>query len=74
MTSFLTAQQREQHLDKVKLVDLFEAITVEITIDEQNKLWVDVDGKCVLRIGSADRYIVNIDGIRKEYHNTRRHK
>jgi len=39
---------------KTSLNDIFEAETVEITIDTFGKMWVNVDGACALRIGRAD--------------------
>lgn len=36
---------------KKSLVDLGEAQDIEVVVDHQGKLWVNVDGVCVLRIG-----------------------
>lgn len=33
------------------LLDLREALAVEIVRDETNKLWINLNGKCLLRIG-----------------------
>ena len=36
------------------MVDIVLAGAVDITLDQFGKLWVNVDGKCVLRIGHCN--------------------
>jgi hypothetical protein len=33
------------------MTDLQEVNTVEISVDQTGKLWINIDGKCALRIG-----------------------
>lgn len=54
--------------------DILSANIVEITIDKTGKLWVNVDGKCQLRIGQVHdvRYEVPADGrLYASRHNTK---
>jgi hypothetical protein len=39
------------------LKDVIEADTVEIQIDDTGKIWVNIDGRCALRIGHAKTII-----------------
>lgn len=41
--------------------DLHEANTVEIEVDNTGKLWVNIDGKCALRIGKC--HMVKFEGM-----------
>ena len=40
-------------MDDLKIVDLATAGVVELTVDDTGKVWVNVDGKCRLRVGRA---------------------
>ena len=42
-----------------QMIDLIEADIVEITIDTTGKLWVNVDGRCLLRIRHSNNTIVD---------------
>ena len=44
-------------MPKLELQDALKAEVVEITVDDTGKLWVNVDGRCVLRIGHCDSVI-----------------
>lgn len=46
-----------------KMIDIDKAYDVEITVDNTGKLWINVDGICLLRIGKAN--IIMIDDKRK---------
>lgn len=39
--------------------DRLNANSVEITVDSTGKVWVNIDGKCALRIGHAKVVIVD---------------
>lgn len=41
------------------MIDMLNAGTVEIEIDETGKLWINVDGACRLRIGKAETIIID---------------
>tara|TARA_Y100000034_G_scaffold113340_1_gene148250 strand:+ start:99 stop:257 length:159 start_codon:yes stop_codon:yes gene_type:complete len=38
------------------MIDLTKADHVEIFMDQQHKLWVNVDGKCLLRVGTVEAF------------------
>lgn len=41
-------------------MDKLDAVAVEITVDQFNKLWVNVDGRCVVRIGRVDEILIEL--------------
>lgn len=51
-TSFM---RRTAH--DVDMIDLYNAEIVEIKVDRAGKTWINVDGKCLLRIGYSPRII-----------------
>jgi hypothetical protein len=44
-----------------EMIDLTEAGVIEISCDDTGKLWVNVNGKCLLRIGRAD--VITLEGF-----------
>lgn len=44
--------------DSKSMLDIEKASVVEFTVDEEGKVWVNVDGTCRLRIGYAETVIV----------------
>lgn len=44
--------------DSKSMLDIEKASVVEFTVDEEGKVWVNVDGICRLRIGYAETVIV----------------
>jgi hypothetical protein len=50
-----------------QLIDLVEALDVEVMIDHTNKLWVNVSGKCLLRIGHVDKITLDSPKLKKEF-------
>lgn len=44
----------ETNWARINLLDLQEALIVELEVDAQNKVWLNIDGKCAVRIGQAD--------------------
>lgn len=38
--------------------DLLNADEVEVIVDQFGKVWVNVDGQCVLRVGKAASFVV----------------
>lgn len=53
----------ETALDKHELLDLREVEHEEVFVDSQYKLWLNIDGKCVVRIGKVKHLTVD-DPIR----------
>jgi hypothetical protein len=45
------------------MIDMLNAGTVEIEIDETGKLWINVDGACQLRIGKAENIILDHNAL-----------
>lgn len=45
--------------DDDSMIDMLDAGTVEIEIDETGKMWINVDGRCRLRIGAAETIIID---------------
>lgn len=45
------------------LLDKLDAKKVDITVDSEGKLWVNVDDKCVIRIGHCELVLMD-DPIR----------
>jgi hypothetical protein len=39
---------------KPKMIDLLQAKIIDLTCDETGKVWVNVDGKCLIRIGRVE--------------------
>lgn len=42
--------------------DRAEAQHVELLVDDQNKVWLNVDGQCVARIGLAKNVRIEVAG------------
>ena len=40
-------------LREAAMVDLLDATIIDLTCDETGKVWVNVDGKCLVRIGKV---------------------
>ncbi len=47
-----------ENYERIKLLDLHEAIDVAFEIDQNNKVWLNIDGKCAVRIGRADNILI----------------
>lgn len=45
--------------DRIKLIDLEEATVVSLTVDQQRKVWLNIDDKCAVRVGVAHNILVN---------------
>lgn len=56
--------------------DRIDANAVEFTVDETGKVWVNVDGKCVLRIGHAKHVIADdpVRGLDVVYQDAPKHR
>jgi len=50
----------EGTLDQVKMLDLLGSHEVEITLNEDGRLWINIMGRCVLRVKHA-KIIGNTD-------------
>ncbi len=48
---------------RTELTDLAEAEHVEVFVDAQHKLWVNVNGECLLRIGTV-KHLTMDDPVR----------
>lgn len=46
-----------------RMVDLLYGLKVEVDRDQQGKVWINVDGICVLRIGQTDE--LKVTDLRK---------
>lgn len=44
----------EENWKRFELIDIFDVMDIEISIDSTNKVWINIDGKCAIRIGRAD--------------------
>lgn len=42
-----------------KMIDLLDAVEVEIVSDSRRKLWINVNGKCLLRVGSVQHLTIS---------------
>jgi len=40
-------------------IDMLDAETVEIEIDETGKMWINVDGRCRMRIGKVETIVID---------------
>lgn len=47
------------------MFDAIDAVEVHFFVDTENKCWLNVDGKCIARIGLADRVVIE-DARRKK--------
>ena len=45
------------------MTDLLYAKYVEVLVDDNNKLWLNIDGRCVVRIGCAENLRVEVAGM-----------
>lgn len=43
-----------------KMIDLLEAESVELVVDEQNKFWINIDGKCAVRVGKIKHLDIDL--------------
>lgn len=41
-----------------KMIDIDKAYEVEIAVDDTGKLWINVDGICLLRIGKVFKLMI----------------
>lgn len=51
----------EANWKRIKMIDLLEAIEVEFYVDSTGKVWLNVDGKCAVRIGRAEKIVTRDD-------------
>ncbi len=51
-------------LEDATMVDLLEQEVIELQVDETGKVWVNVDGKCVCRIGYVKEVVTMRPKIR----------
>ena len=49
--------------DKPGMIDMLDAESVEVLLDDTGKLWVNVDGACRLRIGSIKYIETTLDNL-----------
>lgn len=49
----------------IKMIDMLDASNVEVLIDCTNKLWINVEGKCILRIGQIDEVRIDLPKFKK---------
>lgn len=43
--------------------DLINAKHVELIVDDQNKVWLNIDGQCVVRVGRAEDLRIEVAGM-----------
>lgn len=48
----------ERMIDRQKNNDIVEAGIVELSVDDTGKVWLNIDGVCMLRIGEAKEVLV----------------
>lgn len=41
------------------VIDLLNAEHVECTVDQTNKVWINIDGRCVVRVGHAEAVVMD---------------
>lgn len=58
-----TTYDRSHLTHDFEMIDLKAASQVEVVIDQNNKVWVNLNGKCLLRVGLS-RDVVISDGRR----------
>lgn len=46
----------------MEMDDRLSATSVEFQVDQTGKVWLNVDGKCVVRIGKADQVVIELPG------------
>lgn len=46
------------------MIDKDEAKHVEIYIDSENRMWINVNGVCKMRIGTVEHIDLNIRGLK----------
>lgn len=44
------------------MLDVAKAKLVELYVDSQNKVWLNVDGVCVARVGQAELTVLEVAG------------
>lgn len=55
-------------IPKQRMIDLEKATIIDLTCDETGKVWVNVDGKCLVRIGKVQHvslYGFNLTGAKE---------
>lgn len=50
----------EEYLDTHHMVDLLDAQIVEIQADANGKFWLNVDGRCLVRIGFVEKFAFDL--------------
>lgn len=53
----------DEQVAQAKMVDIFDTNHVEVLIDQTNKLWINVRGKCLLRIGQVDKIEIDLPNM-----------
>lgn len=48
-----------------EMIDLTDAEHVQVYIDQKRKVWVNVDGICLLRIGKTKSYTIDTHHFNK---------
>lgn len=49
----------QTNIDEARMIDLIEAEKVDITVDFSGKIWINVNDKCLLRIGKAGNVLID---------------
>lgn len=47
------------------MLDLLKAQVVEVRMSHEGVLWVNVDGKCAVRIGETENLVIDQDTVNK---------
>lgn len=47
------------------MLDLLKAQVVEVRMSHEGVLWVNVDGKCAVRIGEVENLVIDQDTVNK---------
>jgi hypothetical protein len=64
MAKLRIGRDHSSHTQDFELVDLHEAAQVEVIIDAEHKLWINLNGKCLLRVGKCADIIIQDDRSR----------
>ena len=56
-----TTYDRGKDTDDFEMLDLREASQVQIRTDRNGKVWVNLNGKCLLRVGHAYDIVMELE-------------
>lgn len=63
----MSEEMRSEILERHAMLDLTNCKSISLEVDRTGKLWVNVDGKCAVRVGKAENVSIDIDSGEQQF-------